>query len=264
MQVLHDFPELKSARAKITGKLGFVPTMGALHAGHLALVKEGRKFADKVMVSIFVNPTQFGANEDLAKYPRDIAADLQKLKGLADYVYVPRVGDIYPNGEKITVKAGAAAEGLESDFRPGHFDGVATVVSILFAQVKPDIAVFGEKDFQQLMVIRELGSEVEILSLPTIREADGLAMSSRNVYLSAEERKIAPLLYSSLRTAAEAIHIGAGLPRSSRNDEIRGKLEEKGFKVQYIAECWGRRLAAVYLGNTRLIDNVALNFIKND
>jgi len=270
MQILRSYPELKTCRTQITGKLGLVPTMGALHEGHLALVRKMRELADAVMVSIFVNPTQFGPSEDFNKYPRNIESDLEKLEGLADYVYLPQVKDIYPNGEKMTVKAGEAAQGLESDFRPGHFDGVATVVSILFDQTKPDLAIFGEKDYQQLMVIKELNSSVGILGLPTIREPDGLALSSRNVYLSAEERKVAPLLY---KTLTEIRHPGpvpgsgssstdsgssAKIPAQGRDDAIR-KLEAAGFKVQYVAEHWGRLLVAVYLGKTRLIDNIPLN-----
>lgn len=243
MKVLHSFSELQEARKQITGKLGFVPTMGALHDGHLSLVKKMRELADQVIVSIFVNPTQFGPNEDLSRYPRDIEGDLKKLEGLADYVYLPQEKDIYPNGKQITVKAGPAAEGLESEFRPGHFDGVATVVSILFEQVKPALSIFGEKDYQQLMVIRELKTPVQILSLETMRESDGLAMSSRNVYLNPEERKIAPLLHEYLKEY--------GL-------DAKEKLEAAGFKVQYIAERWGRLLAAAYLGKTRLIDNIAI------
>lgn len=248
MKVLHSFSELSNQRKQITGKLGLVPTMGALHDGHLSLVRKLRELIDTVMVTIFVNPTQFGPNEDFSKYPRSIKADIKKLEGLVDYVYLPKVSDIYPDGEKIIVKAGPSSQGLESDFRPGHFDGVATVVSILFEQTKPDIAIFGEKDFQQLMVIKELKTAVKIISDPTLREEDGLAMSSRNAYLSPEERKIAPLLHKYL--------CEYGL-------KAKDKLEEAGFKVQYIGERWDRYLIAAYLGKTRLIDNIDVTSIAS-
>lgn len=250
MQILHSLKELNHARAEINGSLAFVPTMGALHDGHLALVCEAKKHADNVIVSIFVNPTQFGPNEDFTKYPRKIDEDIKKLEGLADYVYLPQVSDIYPEGEKITVKAGPASQGLDGDFRPGHFDGVATVVSILFDHVKPDYAIFGEKDYQQLMVIKELKTPVKILSLPTVREADGLAMSSRNAYLSPEERKIAPLLYKTLCEAKQS-------PVTNQQSLIT-KLKDAGFRVQYLEQRWNRLLIAAYLSKTRLIDNIPL------
>ena len=244
MEIFRSFNELAAARNKIEGKLALVPTMGALHQGHLSLVRLAKKHADRVMVSIFVNPMQFLPGEDLKTYPRNEAEDLKKLKGLADYVYLPQVKDIYTEGEKISVRAGAAGEGLEGEFRPKHLDGVATVVSILFAQVKPDVAVFGEKDYQQLKVIEEMNSPgVKIISAPIMREADGLAMSSRNIYLSEQERKVAPLLYKYLKEYGEG---------------AKAKLEIEGFKVQYLAKRWNRVLIAAYLGKTRLIDNIAL------
>ncbi len=264
MRILRSLEELKSARPQIAGTFGLVPTMGALHEGHLALVREMRKHTENVIVSIFVNPTQFGPNEDFNKYPRNIEADLKKLEALADYAYLPQLTDIYPDGEKITVKAGAAAQGLESDFRPGHFDGVATVVSTLFNQIKPDHAIFGEKDYQQLMVIKEMVNQPStinhqpiILSLPTVREPDGLAMSSRNAYLSPEERKLSPLLYSSLRGTAEAIQKTGSL--HSVRDDIIKNLKASGFKIQYLEQRWNRLLVAAYLGNTRLIDNIPVS-----
>jgi len=245
METIKSFKELKKARESVKGAVAFVPTMGALHAGHIKLVDEAYKYAPNVIVSIFVNPTQFGAGEDLDKYPRTLEADATKLAGFNGIIYAPTADDIYPNGQGITVKAGKAAKGLCGEFRPGHFDGVATVVSKLFDQVQPDFALFGEKDFQQLMVIKEMNyPDVEIIGVPTLREADGLAMSSRNIYLSAEERKLAPLIYNELQT---------------KNPELATRnLEAAGFKIQYLEQRWGRLLVAAYLGNTRLIDNIAL------
>ena len=227
--------------------LGFVPTMGALHEGHLHLVREAKKHAQYVVVSIFVNPTQFGPNEDLSKYPRTLDEDIEKLEGLVDFVYVPRPEDIYPKGYATIIHVEDESQGLEGDFRPHHFDGVATVVNILFNQVRPNVAVFGEKDWQQLMVIkrmvRDLDREVEILTGPTLRERDGLAMSSRNRYLSPEERALAPKIYELMTT----------LKDPAKTEEELTKL---GFKVDYVAKRWGRILAAARIGNTRLIDNI--------
>jgi pantoate--beta-alanine ligase len=227
--------------------------MGALHNGHLALVRESWQYADVVIASIFVNPTQFGANEDFGKYPRVPEKDANLLQSLADYLYLPRVEDIYPNGPEITVKAGAAAQGLCGAFRPGHFDGVCTVVSTLFEQVQPTHALFGEKDFQQLMVIREMNYPgVEIVGVPTLREPDGLAMSSRNAYLSAEERKIAPMLYKALCDWRMAY----GEDSLDAKRQTLNTLEAAGFRVQYLEQRWNRLLVAAYLGSTRLIDNI--------
>jgi pantoate--beta-alanine ligase len=246
MKILNSYTALKQERAAINGKLAFVPTMGALHEGHLALVREARKYADKVIVSIFVNPTQFGKNEDFGKYPRMPEKDAALLAGLADYIYLPRVEDIYPHGEQITKKAGKEAEGLDGQFRPGHFDGVVTVVSILFDHVQPDVALFGEKDYQQLMVIREMNYPgVKIIGVPTLREPDGLALSSRNAYLTAEERKLAPLIHQILKTYTD-------------NASAVKTLEQAGFRVQYLEKRWNRLLVAAYLGTTRLIDNIAI------
>lgn len=245
MQVLNSLSDLNNARPLMMGKIGFVPTMGALHEGHLSLGKIARDNSDIVIYSIFVNPTQFAPGEDLDKYPRDVEIDLDKLKNIADFVYLPSETDIYPNGKKITVKARESAKGLESDFRPGFFDGIATVVSTLFEQIKPHIAVFGEKDFQQLQVIKELDTDIKIISSPIIRESDGLAMSSRNVYLSEEERKIAPKLFETISS-------------NLKIEEMKEQLLEAGFKIDYIEQRWGRILAAVHLGSTRLIDNVQI------
>lgn len=248
-------------------KTALVPTMGALHEGHISLGKIARQHAEKVVYSIFVNPTQFGAGEDFDKYPRNIEADKKKLQGIADEIFIPSVDEIYPNGLEISCKAGENAKGLDGDFRPQHFDGVVTVVSRLFELIKPDIAIFGEKDYQQLMVIREIFSQKAessklqaekksspltahcsptIIGAPIMREADGLAMSSRNVYLSEDERLIAPKLY-------EVISSGITIP------EMDARLRVLGFRIDYIAKRWNRILVAAWLGKTRLIDNIAIS-----
>ncbi|HVZ86825.1 MAG TPA: pantoate--beta-alanine ligase, partial [Polyangia bacterium] len=182
----------RAARAR-GARIAFVPTMGALHAGHVALLEEGRRRGDKLALSIFVNPTQFGPNEDLARYPRDLPGDLAKAAGAGTEVaFVPEVGEMYPAGFQTTIEVNELARGLDGVFRPGHFAGVATVVAKLFNVVQPDVAVFGEKDFQQLAIVRRLVADlamgIEIVGLPTVREPDGLAMSSRNAYLAPAER----------------------------------------------------------------------------
>ncbi len=260
--------------------IALVPTMGALHEGHLSLVETARRHADEVIVSIFVNPAQFAPGEDLSRYPRDIEGDLQKLrKAGADLAYVPGVEEIYPPGFATTiVPGGPALAGLEDAFRPDHFSGVATVVAKLFIQSRADMAVFGEKDWQQLQVVRamtrDLDLPVKIIAAPTMREEDGLAMSSRNAYLSPQERRAAPLLHRALLAAARAIADGTN-PRQACADAARG-LREAGLKVDYFelrhAETLApvedasaipaegaplRLLAAARLGATRLIDNIA-------
>lgn len=233
-------------------KIALVPTMGALHEGHLALGKIAREKADHVIYSIFVNPTQFAEGEDFETYPRNVEDDIEKLEGIADYIYTPTVKDIYPNGAEVTHKAGSAAQGLETNFRPHFFDGVVTVVNKLFKDTLPDIAIFGEKDYQQLQVIREMGFKnddsgktIEIFGAPTIREEDGLAMSSRNAYLNKFERKMAAKLYEVISSNADI-------------EAMKTKLSVLGFKVDYVEKRWDRILAAVWLGSTRLIDNVAI------
>lgn len=255
------------ARFRRAGKtLALVPTMGALHAGHAALMREARKYADQVCVYIFVNPKQFGANEDLARYPRTLEADMAvcEQEGV-EMVYAPAAEEVYPEGFVTNVSVGGVSGELEGALRPGHFDGVATVLAKMFIRVMPEVAVFGEKDFQQLAVVKRLVADldlpVRIAGVPTVREADGLALSSRNVYLSAEERKIAPKLYAVMREAA----------RSSDTVRAAQQLLAAGFaKVDYIelrdAETLGavrqgkpaRLLAAAWLGKTRLIDNIAV------
>ena len=254
-------------------RIGLVPTMGALHAGHMALVAAAQRQCRRVVVSIFVNPKQFAPAEDLSTYPRPIEDDLAKLTAAkADLVFMPRVEEMYPAGFATTVSLGGPTHGLEGDHRPGHFDGVATVVAKLFIQTAPDIACFGEKDYQQLMVVRhmvrDLDLPLEIVGVPTVREPDGLALSSRNVYLSAEERRVAPTLNRVMREAAAAIMAGA--PPAPALERAATALTEAGFSVEYLAlrdaatlapvtdtpARPARLLAAVHLGRTRLIDNI--------
>lgn len=212
MKVLHTVAEFRQARAAFD-VLGFVPTMGYLHQGHLALVEQARRECPTVAVSIFVNPTQFGPNEDYARYPRDTARDLALLEAAGvDLVFIPSVEEMYPPGFGTYVIQPAADEVLEGAARPGHFRGVATVVCKLFNIVQPTKSYFGQKDAQQTVVVRQmvrdLNLPVEIVIVPTVREPDGLALSSRNVYLNAEQRAAAPVLYRALRTAAERYAAG--------------------------------------------------------
>jgi len=256
-------------------RVGLVPTMGALHRGHLALVAAAQAQCRRVAVSIFVNPRQFGAGEDLAAYPRPERDDLAQLAAArVDLAFVPPAAEIYPDGFATTVSLAGPALGLESDHRPGHFDGVATVVAKLFVQAAPDAAFFGEKDYQQLLVVRRLVRDldlpVEIVGVPTVREPDGLALSSRNAYLSAAERQVAPRLHQVMRSAADAMRGGAAfVPTLER---AKAALAEAGFAVDYlalrdaatlaplagIAHRPARLLAAARLGRTRLIDNIAV------
>jgi len=261
------------AGRRSAGGVAMVPTLGALHAGHLSLVSDARKRADTVVVSIFVNPTQFAPNEDFAAYPRTMKADLEKLEGHADIVFTPAVEEIYPQGHATSISVGGPSAGLETDFRPHFFTGVATVVARLLIAALPDIAMFGEKDYQQLLVVkrlvRDLGLPVTIVGSPTLREADGLAMSSRNAYLSPEERVIAGRLNAILKEAASQARKGD--LRAAEADAIEA-LWKAGFShVDYVAirdaetldhiaalERPARILAAVKIGRTRLIDNMAL------
>lgn len=256
-------------------RIALVPTMGALHAGHLSLVEEAQRCADRVVMSIFVNPTQFAPNEDFAAYPRRFAKDAAKFAtGKGDLIFAPTVAEMYPEGFATTISvAGPAAVGLEDKFRPTHFAGVATVVAKFFIQCTPDVAVFGEKDFQQLKVIarmvRDLDLPIEILGAPTLREPDGLALSSRNLYLSKEERARAPRLYQALCQCAKALRVGASMEMAL--SDARKTLEAAGFVLDYIeardaeslapiASVKGpvRLLVAARLGTTRLIDNLAV------
>jgi pantoate--beta-alanine ligase len=256
--------------------VALVPTMGALHDGHLSLVKLAKKKADKVVVSIFVNPTQFAPTEDLARYPRDEVGDVAKLQPAGvDLVWAPTVEEMYPTGYSTHVVAGSAADGLEGAIRPHHFGGVATVCCKLFSQVTPDFAIFGEKDYQQLTVlkqmVRDLDLPLKIIGGKTERAHDGLALSSRNAYLSDAERKIAPAIFATLTALAASVERGEDIPSSISS--ARRNLLAAGFTaVDYIeirdAETLAtverrgdrplRALAAARLGKTRLIDNVAV------
>lgn len=258
--------------------IGFVPTMGALHEGHLRLVSEARQMCDVVIVSIFVNPTQFNDPKDLDKYPRDLTADAALLAEYqVDYVFAPSVEEIYPNGASTFVYVEGVTETLEGASRPGHFRGVATVVTILFNTIRPDFAFFGQKDAQQVIVIqkltRELGFETEIVVVPTVREENGLAMSSRNTLLSAEERERASVIYQGLKEAKLAYRNGE---RNALDLEqiVRNKIESEPLaRIDYVAVVSGETLepldvidsepvliaVAVKFGNVRLIDNTMLN-----
>ena len=254
--------------------LALVPTMGALHDGHLALLDTARAACTAVAASIFVNPTQFGADEDLARYPRDEVGDLEKLRAAGcDLCWLPTGAAIYPPGDATFIEPAGPALGWEGEMRPGHFRGVATVVAKLFGHVRPDAAVFGEKDWQQLQVIARMVADlrlpVRVLAAPVMREADGLAMSSRNRFLSAAERERAPALYRALCNAAAAI-AGGGAVRAALQT-ARAALTSHGMGVDYLALVDGaslqerddaradaRLIAAARLGTVRLLDNVGL------
>ena len=253
--------------------VALVPTMGALHAGHLSLIGIAKNHATRIVASIFVNPAQFGPKEDFKRYPRDEAGDLAKLaQAGVDLVYIPHTAEMYPRGFATKVTLPSLTEDLCGAARPNHFEGVATVVTKLLLQCAPDVAVFGEKDYQQLLVIKQLVQDlnipVQIVPGPIVREEDGLALSSRNGYLSAAERKTAPILLQVLSEAAVALANGEGC--DAVTSAGRFKLEGKGFRVDYVAvrdpetlaPLFGpikgpaRVMGAAYLGTTRLIDNV--------
>jgi len=253
-------------------RIGLVPTMGALHQGHLELVKVARRHADFVIATIFVNPLQFNPAEDLDAYPRDEATDLNLLAATgADLVFAPNVAEMYPKQFSTEVRVGALTKYLDGPARPGHFEGVATVVTKLFNQAQPDIACFGEKDFQQLQVIRRLTRDldlpIEIVPVPTVRDEDGLAMSSRNRYLTENERIAAKMLPASLRDAVAELQAGA--TAAAVLEKTRAALKSAGFgPIDYVELCdsetlqplpaareGSRLFAAAHLGRTRLIDN---------
>jgi pantoate--beta-alanine ligase len=255
--------------------LALVPTMGALHAGHIALVEEARRRADRVVATIFVNPLQFGANEDLDRYPRQEEKDAQMLEQAGcDLLWLPQGQDMYPPGFATNISVKGVSERWEGESRPGHFDGVATVVAKLLCAVRPDIAIFGEKDFQQLAVIRRMVQDlqlgVQVLGHATIRDADGLALSSRNAYLSPDERRAALALPQALNEAAERILSGG--PVAETLAQAKERLTEAGFsRVDYfglvnamtlepLEQPGGamRLIAAAVIGRTRLIDNIAV------
>jgi pantoate--beta-alanine ligase len=256
------------------GTLALVPTMGALHDGHLALLGAARMACAATAVSIFVNPTQFGASEDLARYPRDEDGDLDKLRRAGcDLVWLPDAAAIYPPGDATVIDPAGPALGWEGEARPGHFRGVATVVAKLFGHVRPDAAIFGEKDWQQLQVIRRMVADlvlpVRIVGAPILRDPDGLAMSSRNRFLSAGQRDIAPELHRELTAAAAAIARGAAPDGALR--QARDALSGRTMRVDYLALVDGetllpidvtqdgaRMIAAALLGSVRLLDNVGV------
>ena len=254
-------------------RIALVPTMGALHRGHLALVDAARRHCERVVASLFVNPKQFGPREDFTAYPRDEAADLAKFSEAGvDLVFAPSVEEMYPAGFVTTVRVAGIGDELEGAHRPGHFDGVATVVSKLLLQCLPDIACFGEKDYQQLLVVRRMARDldipVRIEGVATVREPDGLALSSRNVYLSPEERRVAPLLYRVLNDTAAALAAAPDNVAASLQNGLAA-LRPAGFAPDYLElrdaadlspvsrlDRPARLLAAAHLGRTRLIDNI--------
>jgi pantoate--beta-alanine ligase len=277
VQIIRSIEELRSARRGLSGTLALIPTMGALHEGHLTLVREGRAQADKVAATIFVNPLQFGAGEDLGRYPRQEEQDLALLEREGcDLVWLPAAEQLYPAGFATSVSVGRVSERWEGAARPGHFAGVATVVAKLLIAAAPDLALFGEKDFQQLAVIRriaiDLGLPVEIAGVPTVRDADGLALSSRNAYLSLGERQQALALPRALQDAARRIL--ASEPVAAVLAAAEAAVLAGGFgQVDYLALVDAdslepltrpsgnmRLIAAATIGSTRLIDNIPVAF----
>jgi pantoate--beta-alanine ligase len=274
---------LRAARAELKGRVGVVPTMGALHEGHRSLVKEARGDNDSVMATIFLNPTQFAPGEDLSSYPRDLDSDLSILeKDGVDLVFTPTPEMMYPSGFQTYIDLEVVSKGLEGDSRPGHFKGVATVVAKLFNLTQPDRAYFGQKDAQQVVVIRrmvrDLDFPVEIIVCPTLREQDGLAMSSRNVYLNMAQREAAGVLYRALRVTADAYANGERLPANLRNTARRVLETEPLAEVEYVAINDPQRLIGVHnateeplllsmavkIGKPRLLDNCLLPWALND
>ncbi len=276
MEVLKTIAEVRAAREAVPASVGLVPTMGALHEGHLTLVRQARAANDRVFVSIFVNPTQFGPNEDFTTYPRDIDRDLAMLSEAGvDYVFTPNVSEIYPEGSQTYVDVGPVTDVLDGASRPGHFRGVATVVLKLFNIVQPTRAYFGRKDAQQLVVIRrlvrDLNVNVELVPVETVREPDGLALSSRNAYLNPDERRAAVILHDALDLAQEMWTRGARDAGQYRN-RMREVIEsEEVARIDYVSVADPETLqeldrikgpalvsTAVRIGKTRLIDNVTL------
>jgi len=275
MRNVSTLDELRSARLSLDGTVGLVPTMGYLHEGHLSLIRRAREECDHVLVSIFVNPTQFGPKEDLSRYPRDLERDFHLIEPFTDLVWTPSDEIMYPQGYQTWVEVEAITQPLEGAMRPGHFRGVTTVVAKLFNAAQPHRAYFGQKDAQQAAVIRQMTRDlsypIEIVVCPIVRESDGLAMSSRNVYLDPEQRKAATVLYRSLSAAKELFESG-----ERDAEKVRGKMKEvlagePLAEVQYVScadydtlkelnEIKGKAFLsmAVIIGKTRLIDNFVL------
>lgn len=284
MQIAKHINSLQQELAAITVQgesVALVPTMGNLHAGHISLIRQARKLADRVVVSIFVNPAQFDRDEDLAAYPRTLEADIAQLeKARVDVLFAPDVNEIYRPGQASTrIHVAGLSEILEGEARPGHFDGVATIVAKLFNLVQPDVALFGEKDFQQLLIIRRMAEDLDfpvaVLGMPTVREDDGLAMSSRNGYLNEEERARAPTLFNALRAIEENIRSGSK-DYARLEQEALSAIEAAGLRPDYVTiRCADNLdvpseddenlvvLAAAWLGKARLIDNISLNQVQD-
>lgn len=278
MRIISTVSEMQAAANSLRSQgktIGFVPTMGFLHEGHLSLMRTARS-ADIVVASIFVNPTQFGPSEDFDRYPRDVEGDRAKCESAGvDILFLPEVKEMYPDTPSVFVTVDGISELLEGAIRPGHYRGVATVVTKLFHAVKPHTAFFGQKDFQQCAVIKrmvqELNMDVQIAVQPTIRERDGLAMSSRNTYLSAEERRSAPVIFRALSAAEQLVQAGIVEIEKIKKKVQDTLLEEKEMRIDYVevvdpetlaplseAQANMAVLVAVRLGRTRLIDNIVL------
>lgn len=283
MQVIEDIASLREARAGLKGRVGLVPTMGALHEGHLELVRAAKRENDAAIVTIFVNPTQFGANEDFSAYPRDLPGDLALLEREGvDLVFTPTPRLMYPTGYRTYIHVEEVSQGLEGERRPGHFVGVATVVAKLFNLTQPQVAYFGQKDAQQVVVLqhlaRDLNFPLHIAVCPTVREPDGLAMSSRNRYLKPEERAAAGAIYRALQAAAEAYGNGERKPEALRR-AVRNILEAvPGAEIDYVALNDPRTLRGIIeptqqpvllslvvkIGRPRLLDNALLPWSLNN
>ena len=280
MQIFHTITELQAALSAAQGKIALVPTMGNLHEGHLTLAKIARTHADVVVVSIFVNPTQFGVGEDFDSYPRTLDADVAALGGVdVDFVFAPSVDEMYPTyPPNVQVLSGEIAKLLCGKSRPTHFDGVGLVVSKLFNIVRPDVAVFGKKDYQQLAIIRQLNDElnfgIDIIGADIVRAEDGLALSSRNQYLSADERAVAPVLSQTLQALADKLAQASIIDYDALIDDAKATLTQAGFVVDYL-EIYNRQLqtvsqadkalvilAAAWLGKARLLDNLEVDLTQ--
>ena len=280
MQIFHTITELQAALSAAQGKIALVPTMGNLHEGHLTLAKIARTHADVVVVSIFVNPTQFGVGEDFDSYPRTLDADVAALGGVdVDFVFAPSVDEMYPTyPPNVQVLSGEIAKLLCGKSRPTHFDGVGLVVSKLFNIVRPDVAVFGKKDYQQLAIIRQLNDDlnfgIDIIGADIVRAEDGLALSSRNQYLSADERAVAPVLSQTLQALADKLARASIIDYDALIDDAKATLTQAGFVVDYL-EIYNRQLqtvsqadkalvilAAAWLGKARLLDNLEVDLTQ--